>query len=409
MRNSNCIYWLIGTAFLLGATQAEHDYHTEAVQIHKDIFTIDTHIDTPMLMINKGWNIAEEHSPEDGVRSRVDLPRMQKGGLDAAFFAVFVGQRERTRDNYEFVQAEAARMIEAVNYMCNANPSLIRLATTPEQALSNRQNKLLTAFMGMENGFPIARDISNIKKYYDMGIRYITLCHTKNNDICDSSNDEPEHNGLSEFGRNVVKKMNELGMIIDVSHISDKAFFDVIETSTAPVIASHSSARVVCDNPRNMTDTMLLKLKENGGVIQMCILSAYVKTPPKNPKRDDELAALEKKYGTWAEIDDPSVRDKYAAEWYAIEAKYPQDLATVKDFVDHIDHAVNLIGIDYVGIGTDFDGGGGLRDCQDASQLPNITAELLRRGYGKDDLVRIWGGNFMRVFKQVIEKAKQTN
>ncbi|MBN1833419.1 MAG: dipeptidase [Deltaproteobacteria bacterium] len=407
MRSRNYFLMLVGIVLFTGCTQAEPDYYAEALKIHHEVLTIDTHIDTPMLLLNKGWNIAEEHSLNGNVISRVDLPRMKKGGLDAAFFAVFVGQRERTEENYRSGQEEAEEMIGAVKGMCKSNPSVIRFAITPEQAYSNRQENLLTAFMGLENGFPVARDITNIKKYYDMGIRYMTLCHTKNNDICDSANDTPEHNGLSEFGRKVIKRMNELGMIIDVSHISDKSFYDVIELSSAPVVASHSSARAICDNPRNMTDEMLLKLKENGGVIQMCILSAYVKTPPENPKRDEDYAALEKKYGKWNEINDKTMSDKYLTEWMAIEAKYPGDLATVKDFVDHIDHVVNLIGIDYVGIGTDFDGGGGLRDCRDTSELPNITAELLQRGYSKDDLRKIWGGNFMRVFKRVIKLAEK--
>jgi len=405
MRNKKYILLLIGIVFFIGCIQAEPDYQAEAHKIHKEVLTIDTHIDTPMLMLNDDWNIAEEHSMNGKDMSRVDLPRMKKGGLDAAFFAVFVGQRERTEENYKMAQEEAKEMISAVKGMCKANPSVISFATTPEQAFSNMQGNLLTAFIGLENGFPVARDITNIKKYYDMGIRYITLCHTKNNDICDSGNDTPEHNGLSEFGKKVVKRMNKLGMIIDVSHISDKSFYDVIELSSAPVIASHSSARAVCDNPRNMTDEMLLKLKENGGVIQMCILSAYVKTPPENPQRNADLAALEKKYGKYNEINDKAISDKYLAEWMAIGEKYPGDQAAVEDFVDHIDHVVNLIGIDYVGIGTDFDGGAGLRDCRDASELPNITAELLRRGYGKEDLRKIWGENFMRVFKEVIKRA----
>ena len=410
MRGITYLFVLVGIALFAVCTQArdELDYQAEARKMHEDIFAIDTHIDTPMLLVNDGWNIAEAHSVGDGEVSRVDLPRMKKGGLDAAFFAVFVGQRERTEENYISVRKEAAEMISAVKGMCNDNPSVIRFAATPEEAFSNRRENLLTAFMGLENGFPLARDITNIKKYYDMGIRYITLCHTKNNDICDSANDSPEHNGLSEFGKKVVKRMNELSMIIDVSHISDKAFFDVIELSATPVVASHSSARAVCDNPRNMTDDMLLKLKDNGGVVQMCILSAYVKTPPDNPLKDEDYAALEKKYGKWNEITDKATRDKYTAEWLALEAKYPGDLATVKDFVDHIDHAVKLIGIDHVGIGTDFDGGGGLRDCRDVSELPNITAELLRRGYGRDDLQKIWGGNFMRVFNQVIKLAEKS-
>jgi membrane dipeptidase len=407
MKSRNHIKILIGIVLLSGCASIERDYHAEALKIHKEVFTIDTHIDTPMMLINEEWNIAEEHSPKGKDKSRVDLPRMQKGGLDAAFFAVFVGQRERTAENYKFVQEKADQMINAVNKMCDTNPSTIQFAVKPEQAFTHKQNNLLTAFMGLENGFPLAKNIANIKKYYDMGIRYITLCHTKNNDICDSSNDDPEHNGLSEFGNKVVKEMNDLGMIIDVSHISDKSFNDVIELTQAPVIASHSSARAICDNRRNMTDDMLLKLGDNDGVVQMCILSEYVKKPPENQQRDDKLAALKEKYGPWAEIKDQAIRDKYSEEWYVVKDKYPEDMATVKDFVDHINHVVNLIGIDHVGIGTDFDGGGGLRDCQDVSELPNITAELLRRGYNKNDLEKIWGGNFMRVFKKVIELAKE--
>jgi membrane dipeptidase len=405
MRNINFLLFAVIIS-LSGGAMADRDYQAEACKIHNAIFNIDTHNDTPMLMQNKDWNIAEEHSMNDIKISRVDLPRMKKGGLDAAFFAAFVAQKERTDGNYKIAQQEADNMIKAVKDMCKVNPSLIMAATTPEEAFLNKEKNLLTAFIGLENGFPVALDITNIKKYYDMGARYITLCHTKNNDICDSSNDKPEHNGLSEFGKKVIKRMNELGMIIDVTHISDKAFYDVIALSSVPVIASHSSARAVCDNPRNMTDEMLLKLKENGGVIQMCILSDYVKTPPKNPQRENDLAALEKKYGKFNKITDRAILDKYMAEWEAIGAKYPGDLATVKDFVDHIDHVKNLIGIDYVGIGTDFDGGGGLRDCRDVSELPNITAELLQRGYSKDDLIKIWGENFIRVFRQVVKAAK---
>ncbi len=406
MRNINYLFSFAVIIILSGGAMADRDYHTEAYKIHNEIFNIDTHNDTSMLMQNTDWNIAEEHSVNDKMITRVDLPRMKKGGLDAAFFAAFVAQMERTDVNYKNAQQEADNMIKAVKNMYKANPSVIRAATTPEEAFSNKEKNLLTAFIGLENGFPVALDITNIKKYYDMGVRYITLCHSKNNDICDSSNDKPEHNGLSEFGKKVIKRMNELGMIIDVSHISDKAFYDVIELSQVPVVASHSSARAVCDNPRNITDEMLLKLKENGGVIQMCILSDYVKTPPKNPQKENDLAVLEKKYGKFNEITDRAIIDKALAEWGAIGAKYPGDLATVKDFVDHIDHVVNIIGIDYVGIGTDFDGGGGLRDCRDVSELPNITAELLRRGYSKDDLKKIWGGNFMRVFRQVVKAVK---
>lgn len=244
-----------------------------------------------------------------------------------------------------------------------------------------------------------------LKKYFDLGARYITLCHTKNNDICDSSTDTLEHNGLSDFGKEVVAEMNKTGMMIDVSHISDKSFYDVIKYSKTPVFASHSCARAIRDNNRNMTDDMLVKLKENGGVIQMCILSNYVKLDPDAEKRDGEMKVLFEKYGRPRDLA-PEKREEFNLARLEIYKKYPQARAFVKDAVDHIDHIVKLIGIDYVGIGTDFDGGGGLADCKDASEMKNITYELVRRGYNEDEIRKIWGGNVMRVMNQVLDYAK---
>ncbi|MBN1999201.1 membrane dipeptidase, partial [candidate division KSB1 bacterium] len=236
-----------------------------------------------------------------------------------------------------------------------------------------------------------------------MGVRYITLCHVRNNDICDSSNDPAgaEHNGLSEFGKQAVAEMNRLGIMVDVSHISDKSFYDVLEYSQAPVMASHSSARAICDNPRNLDDRMIRALAKNGGVMQICILSDYVKTLPVNPLREAKLDSLRNIYGPWADITDEKVKQKYLEEYNAVNDRYPRPRATVADVVDHIDHVVKLVGIDYVGIGTDFDGGGGVEGCDDVSEMGNITAELLKRGYSQQQIAKIWGGNFLRVFQQV--------
>lgn len=230
----------------------------------------------------------------------------------------------------------------------------------------------------MENGFPIGTEIERVKEFYARGVRYITLCHSSNNDICDSSTDKngSEHDGLSKFGKEVVKEMNNLGMIIDVSHVSDKSFFDVVELSKAPVIASHSSVREIAHHKRNMTDEMIKKLAENGGVIQICLLDEYIKDPD-------------------------STTIGYMLE-NEIREKYPRELPTVADYVDHVK---SLVGIDYVGIGSDFDGGGGLEDCVDVSQFPNITREMLKRGYTEDEICKVWGGNFLRVFKELEKKA----
>jgi membrane dipeptidase len=204
----------------------------------------------------------------------------------------------------------------------------------------------------------------------------------------------------------VVKKMNRVGMMIDVSHISDSSLCDVLKISKAPIIASHSCSRAMCDNPRNLTDEDLRGIAKNGGVVQMCILTDYVKTPDPNPARDSARVALRLKYNNFQELT-PEQEKAGHIEWREIDKKYPQKLASVEDVVDHIDHIVKVVGIDYVGIGTDFDGGGEVSGCYDVSQMKNITLELVKRGYTEEQIRKIWGGNFMRVFKAVLAGAEK--
>lgn len=386
---------------------ATSDPETVARRIHQKVLTVDTHTDTPMRMADSTWDIGVRHEP--GVRGsgQVDLPRMRQGGMDAIFFAAFVAQRDRTLESEKWAFDQANTMIALIKKMCDKYPMQIALGLTPQDAYHHEKSGLMTAFIGMENGFPIGKDIRNVEFFYNQGVRYITLCHTRNNDICDSSTDEngPCHQGLSEFGEQVVGEMNRLGMMVDVSHISDAAFSDVLKISKAPVIASHSCARALCDNPRNLTDEMLRALAKNGGVMQMCILSEYVKTPTPNPARDRALDSLRQKYGSWENLTSDSLRNEYRKGYYAIYEKYPREKATVSDVVDHIDHVVKVVGVDYVGIGTDFDGGGGVQGCNDVSEMPNITLELVKRGYSEKDIAKIWGGNVMRVFRQVEKVA----
>ncbi|HUW91835.1 MAG TPA: membrane dipeptidase, partial [Bacteroidales bacterium] len=239
---------------------------------------------------------------------------------------------------------------------------------------------------------------TKVKQYYDLGARYITLCHSANNDICDSSTDPagPEHQGLSPFGEEVVREMNRIGMMIDVSHISDQSFYDVLEITTAPVIASHSSCRALCESPRNLNDEMLLALKKNGGIIQICILSEYLKQPEPNPELDEKMKELREKWKAKGTELTEAQQEQRWSEFSALREKYSK-LATVADAVNHIQHVVDVIGVDYVGIGSDFDGGGGIEGCSDVSMMKNITKELIRRGYSNEDIAKIWGGNVMRV------------
>jgi membrane dipeptidase len=380
-----------------------------AKDIHERALTVDTHADTPSRLLREGWIIGEWHDPDERSSGCIDLPRMKEGGLDAEFFAVFVGQGERTPERYVRAKERADRVLDAIHQMGKDHPDLVEIATTPDDAYRLEKLGKRAAFIGMENGYPIGRDLALVKYFYDRGVRYITLCHSGDNDICDSSFERrnPEDNGLTEFGKDVVSECNRLGIMVDVSHASDESFFDVLQVTKTPIIASHSSVRTICDHPRNLTDEMLKALAKNGGVIQICFVSSFVKTPEPNPERDAAMAKLEEKYGSRRDISDEETRKKWREEYMEIRKKYPEERATIKDIIDHIDYVVDLVGVDYVGIGTDFDGGGGVNGCDDVSDMPRITEELVRRGYSDEDIRKIWGGNLMRVFREVEDAAKQ--
>jgi membrane dipeptidase len=385
----------------------EADLLIKAKDIHERVLTVDTHADTPSRLLREGWSIGERHDPDERASGCIDLPRMKEGGLDAEFFAVYVGQGERSPEGYVRAKERADSLLEALYQMGKDHSDQVEIATSPDDAYRLEKLGKRAAFIGMENGYPVGKDLALVEYFFDRGVRYITLCHGGDNDICDSSFEtrNPEDNGLTEFGKQVVAECNRLGIMVDISHVSDKSFFDVLQVTKAPVIASHSSVRAICDHPRNLTDEMLEALAENGGVIQICFVSSFVKTPDPNPERDAAMAQLEKKYGSRSDISDDETRKKWRAEYMAIREKFPEKRAAIKDIVDHIDYVVKLIGVDYVGIGTDFDGGGGVEGCDDVSDMPNITEELVRRGYSEADIRKIWGGNLMRVFREVANTA----
>lgn len=399
----NKLATIVGIALLVGSCSIKpktpDEIMAKAKKIHKEFATIDTHCDTPLNFLRPDFDFCgDKNKPHNG---RVDLHKMEVGGLDASFFAVFTSQRECTPDGFARAHQKALKILYAIIDSVSKVPNRAQIATNPEDVYTLKKQGKRAIYIGVENGYPIGYNLDYLKDLYNLGARYLTLCHTRNNQICDSANDPDGNNkiGLSEFGKQVVVEMNKLGMMIDVSHISDKAFYDVISLSKTPVIASHSCARAICDNPRNLNDSMLIALKKNGGVIQLCILSEYVKKNPNNPTRDSAYVALDEKYRDIERT--PSIEEQITRDWIEIEDKYPPILATVADAVDHIDHIVKIIGIDHVGIGTDFDGGGGLKDCKDASEMHNITAELIKRGYSNKDIKKIWGENILRVFRDV--------
>jgi len=386
----------------------EEKMSVKARKIHEHVLTIDTHDDIPA-------NFATEEV-DPGVRGerQVDIPKMQEGGLDVGFFVVYVGQTKRTADNYEKAKTDAMIKFDAIHRMCKKMyPDKIELAFTAEDVVRIHKSGKLVACIGIENGYVIGKDLSLLKKYHELGARYMTLAHNGHNDICDSANpreslgdSESEHNGVSEFGKQVITEMNRLGIMVDVSHISKKSMLDVVKLSKAPVIASHSSCRALCDVSRNMDDEQLLALKKNGGVMQTVALGSFVKIAP--AEKDTAMQALREEMGITNRNSFSALSEKKQAEYRQrrseLNDKWP---VTVQDFVDHIDHAVKLIGIEHVGISSDFDGGGGIQGWNDASETFNVTLELVRRGYSEEEVAKLWGLNTLRVWREVERVAAE--
>lgn len=395
---------------------SEDEIVEQARGIHERVLTIDTHDDIP-------FNFATEEV-DPGVRGerQVDLPKMREGLLDVGYFVVFVGQTPRTPENYEKAKSDAMMKFDAIHRMTDEMyPDEIGFANTADEIESIHAAGKLVATIGIENGYVIGKDLSLVEKYHDLGARYMTLAHGGHNDIADSATpraDEPEseHDGLSEFGEEVVAEMNRVGMMVDVSHISKQAMLDAVVASRAPVIGSHSSMRAINDHPRNMDDEQLLALKDNGGVIQTVALGSFVKSA--SPERQDAIATLREEMGIEGRNVARSLgeqelsEDEYEARLSEYETRLAQideqwPPANVADFVDHIDHGVDLIGIDHIGISSDFDGGGGIVGWNDASETGNVTLELVRRGYSEEEIAKLWGGNLLRVLREAERIASE--
>jgi microsomal dipeptidase-like Zn-dependent dipeptidase len=384
------------------------------------VLSIDTHVDiSPANFTETGPNYTSKLP-----RTQVDLVKMEEGGLAGAFLIVYVGQTANLNaDGYARAHQQAIEKFEAIHRLTEKlAPQRAEIAYTAADARRIHKAGKRVIFIGVENGFPIGSDITNVKKFHDLGGRYMSLAHNGHSQLSDSNTGERDgvwlHNGLSPLGRQVIAEMNRLGMMIDVSHPSKASMLQTVALSKAPIIASHSGARALCGHSRNMDDEQLDALKKNGGVIQLVAFNSYTKC---NARRDAEreaaIAELRKQYGITAtsrvevqraiEALPNDRRNAFLAAQEDITARrYPSDPpATVKDFVDHIDYVVKRIGIDHVGISSDFDGGGGVEGWRSASETVNVTAELVRRGYTEAEIAKIWGGNLLRVMEQVEKVA----
>jgi membrane dipeptidase len=383
MMIKNVLVVVIGLSiFLAGCSKAEEDFSAAALEIAKKYPLVDTHIDVPYRIHNSWADVTQATEGGD-----FDYPRAMAGGLNIPFMSIYTpAESEATGKAYQL----ANELIDGVEAMATRAPSRYMVVRTVGQVAVAMSTARIGLALGMENGAPIAGDLANIAHFADRGVRYITLTHSLSNHISDSSFDpERQWNGLSEFGKEVVKEMNRVGVMVDVSHISDDAFWQVMEISQVPVIASHSSARhFIPEFERNMSDDMIKALAKNGGVIQINFGSAFITEDANkilNGLRSGRSALIEK---DGIEADGPEV----AAFMKAFLEENPFPFATLSQTVDHFDHVIGLVGVDHVGIGSDYDG-------------VDLVAEFLKRGYSEEDIAKILGGNLLRVWQAVEDFA----
>ena len=389
----------------------------KARAIHDRVLALDTHVDIDPANFRLSRNYTQD------LPTQVTLPKMKAGGLDAAFFIVYVAQGPLTPEGFDAAYATAVEKFEAIHRLTKVlAPDAIELALTAADVRRIHAGGKKVALIGIENGYPLGTDLSRVKEFYDRGGRYLSLAHNGHSQLADSNTGEATgtwlHNGLSPFGRQVVAEANKWGIMLDLSHPSKAANLQVLELTKAPVIASHSSVRALCNHSRNMDDEQLEALKKNGGVVQIVALGAYVKDAPVSPGRAEALAKLNEEFGlppqgrggrgrggALAALG-PEKRAQYDARLAELDGRYPPPpRATVRDFVDHIDYVAKKIGIDHVGIASDFDGGGGIEGWDHAGETLNVTAELVRRGYTEAQIAKIWSGNLLRVMERVAEVA----
>lgn len=394
--------------------------------IHERVITLDTHVD-----ISPSNFTAERNYTTDLPNTQVDLPSMEEGGLDVAWLIVYVGQGELTEDGYARAHEQALEKFAAIHRLAEGiAPDRIGLATTSDEVREIWGSGRKVGMIGVENAYQVGTDLSNIELFHELGGRYMSLSHNGHSQLSDSNtgegDDEWLHGGLSDLGRQAVAEMNRLGMMIDISHPSKAANMEVFQLSRAPVMASHSSARGLYDHSRNLDDEQLRALRDNGGVVQTVAFRGYV-DGAKEDARDEAVEAIEDRVAQEmgfeplgrGEVQDleEAEREAYEAELDAFRARVDDAVAAegdalpppvdVADFVDHIDYMVNLIGIDHVGISSDFDGGGGVEGWDDASETFNVTLELVRRGYTEEEIAQLWSGNLLRVLDEVQQVAAE--
>src|SRR5579859_4346691 len=387
---------------VMSAVSRGDDIEARARTLHFASIVVDTHDDTTQRFLDGDFDLLPRNRS-----GSIDIPRMKEGGVGAIFFSIWIPSKITGPDAVK----HALDQIDAVREQARKHPKEMALATTAAEVREARKNGKIAALMGVEGGHMIASDLSVLRSFAALGVRYMTLTHSGNDEWADSSTDKAAHNGLTEFGKDVVREMNRLGMMVDISHVSDKTFYDALEVSKAPLIASHSSCRAICDAPRNMTDQMIKDLAAKGGVIQINYHIGFLSQEFRDAERKDpsinEAIAKEIKNRCSDDNDEACQLiegDKITRE-YVAAGKLPK--VDYTKIIEHIDHAVKLVGADHVGLGSDFDGANMPYGMEDATMIPKITEALLQKGYSESDIRKILGENTLRVMSEVERVAKE--
>ena len=393
---------LTGTALtvllLAGPVQAQ-PVPNAVMQLHQRLITLDSHLDTPASLDLPGWSIEKEHDVHRDY-TQVDLPRMKKGGLDGGFWAIYTPQGPLTQEGFRKARDFAIMRGVSIREMVASDPASFQLALEAKDAASIAAARKRIVYMSIENAYPLGEDVSLLKTFYDMGVRVSGFAHFAHNQFADSSTDpskKPRYGGLSPLGKELLKEMNRLGIVPDASHSSDQVLDDLLALSTTPVLLTHSGCKAVFDHPRNIDDDHLRALAAKGGVIQMNAYGGYLRAPKPNPQRQEALKALNGQMREDVRLT-AEKRAELLAKRQEIDRLYPEtDRPDFDDFMAHMLHALKIAGPDHVGIGLDWDGGGGVAGMEDVVDLPRITAALLKAGYSESDIQKIWSGNVLRV------------
>lgn len=388
------------------ASAQSSDAGASTQTFHESMIVMDTHLDTPALLVQPGFDIMHTHTVDDDF-SQVDVPRMDTGGLDGGFWVIYTPQGHVTNEGFKSARDMALLRALAIHKMVEANPDTFALATNPSDAKAIADEGKKIVYISMENAYPLGEDLSLLETFYKMGVRMVGPVHFKNNQFGDSSTDPSgqQYGGLSPLGEKLVKKANELGIILDGSHAHDELLEDMIRLSKTPVILSHSGTKSVYDHPRNIDDELLKKLVKGGGVIHVNAYGSYLKELPSDPKRKEAYGDLFKQMG---KVTDMTVEDVEALKLKRkqIDMEHPAVRATFEDYMAHFLHILKIAGPKHTGVGADWDGGGGVERMMDVAALPLITERLLAEGYTKEDLADIWGNNVLRLLSQAQNYAE---